>query len=93
MTILGDWEDAQIELGLLSERKTPKRNYIMEDLEKKNPESAKTLKEFITNFEKLEELQREKAELESQIAKEKSKERNRRKKERKARKKKGRKKR
>lgn len=93
LTILGDWEDAQIELGLLSKRKTPARNYIMEDLGKKDPEGAKKMKEFINNFQELDEVQQKKEEKESQSAKMKSSERNRRKRERKARKKKGKKKR
>lgn len=93
LTILGDWEDARIELGLLSKRKTPARNYIMEDLEKKDPEGAKKMKEFINNFQKLGELQQKKEEKDSQAARMKSSERNQRKREKKARKKKGKKKR
>lgn len=93
LTILGDWEDVQIQLGVLSKRKTPKRNYIMEDLEKKDPEGAEMMKEFISNLEKLGELQREKEELEAEKAKLQARERNRRKREKKARKKKGKKKR
>jgi hypothetical protein len=79
LTILGDWEDAQIELGLLNERETPKRNYLMEDLEKKNPETAGLLKEFVKNVEKIAELEQQKKELEAQEAKLRAKERNRRK--------------
>jgi hypothetical protein len=93
LTILGDWEDVQIELGLLSERKTPKRNYVMEDLEEKAPGTAEKMKELISNLEKFSELQREKEELETKKAKSQAQERNRRKRERKERKKKGKKKR
>jgi hypothetical protein len=89
LTVLGDWEDAQIELGLLSERETPARNYLMEDLEEKSPETAKLMKEFINNLRKLGELQQQKEELEAQEAKLQAGERNRRKREKKARKKKG----
>ena len=32
LTVQGDWEDVQIELGLLKERKTPRRNYILESM-------------------------------------------------------------
>jgi hypothetical protein len=93
LTISGDWEDAQIELGLLNERESPKRNYLMEDLEKKNPETAGLLKEFVKNVEKIVELEQQKKELEAQEAKLRAKERNRRKREKTTRKKKGKKKR
>lgn len=32
LTLRGDWEDIQVELGLLDERITPKRNYVAEAL-------------------------------------------------------------
>jgi hypothetical protein len=32
VTVTGDWEDAQIDLGLRAERETPARNYLREKL-------------------------------------------------------------
>ncbi len=40
LTVLGDWEDAQIYLGLLAERQTPASNYLLAEY----PELAEMLK-------------------------------------------------
>ncbi len=39
LTVLGDWEDAQVYLGLLAERQTPAPNYLLAE----HPEMAETL--------------------------------------------------
>ncbi len=46
LTIQGDWEDVQIELGLLDERQTPAKNYLMENLFGENWEKERPLNPF-----------------------------------------------
>ena len=45
LSLIGDWEDAQVELGLLARRLAPRRNYVLENLfgqSGETPESSVT---------------------------------------------------
>jgi hypothetical protein len=51
LMMLGDWEDAQIKLGLLDERQTPQPDYM----ELEMPEMAASIRKFTSRFDQVQE--------------------------------------
>jgi hypothetical protein len=49
LSVAGDWEDVQVELGLLAQRETPQPNYWLEDL----VDTARKTAEVVTAIERL----------------------------------------